>query len=149
MEPKKYVIGDETYTQQTLVFEQINQLSPILEGVNLGGDFSPNDVIKLLGKTLPKVMAIVLCPENVKIEDKDLDSIEHHLAFHLDIVTTFDVVEDFFDCSPVFSLVKRFEILTEKFVQGAGETQMPESGRQTKSKTLSAAWQKVTSQKEK
>ncbi len=132
VEPNKYEIGGKTYTQQTLVFGQIKQLRPVLEGMDLTGDFSPNDVIEVLGEKLPRVMAIVLCPEGVKIEDKDLGDIEHHLSFNLDIITAFDVVEDFFDCSPVFSLVGRFQSLAEKFAQETGNIQKPPGGQKKK-----------------
>lgn len=117
-EEKTYEIGGKKYVQKKLVLGQIKQLNSIIGMIQfpLNGDGKPEDItnaemLQLLIKNdvLVKTLAVVLCPENTSLKDRNLKEIEEEIEFAVDIETGLDVVTDFFGLNNIQSLVERME----------------------------------------
>ncbi len=107
MDQYKYTIGDKVYVQRPMVLGQIDQLIDLLDGVSLPESRSVGAIKKALGEKFYRALAIVLIEEGKGPEGKDLDVMAKDLKWTIDHKTTFDVVDDFFGCNPVVSLLER------------------------------------------
>lgn len=106
-EQKKYEIGGTVYVQRPLVLGQIRQLSDVLSGMTISGDATPASVILAVAERLPMALAVVLTPEGVTLPDKDLKALAEKIEFEISAEQVVEVVEDFFDCNPVASVLQK------------------------------------------
>jgi hypothetical protein len=119
MEPKKvyeYEIGGRLFIQRPLVLGQLRQLTEEMKGLVIepGTELSLQNIIGIFGEKISRGIAIVLTPKDFKLKDKDVDTLTEELEYEMDIETTFKVVEDFFDCNPLSSLLNKFTSLMHK-----------------------------------
>jgi hypothetical protein len=116
-----YVIGNKTYTMKPLVMGQLQQLINIIKDVQFSGD----DIMSLmmgLGDRLPEAIAVVLHEPEVSLKDKDIKALSLELAFEMSPEQTLGIVEDFFECTPVSSLVEKIRETVEKVATKMNQT---------------------------
>lgn len=121
----RYDIGGKIFVQRPLVLGQIRQLLELLKGVVLPREFGARDLVVLLGANISKALAIILCKPGEDIRTKDLDAMAQELEFSVSAETAIEVIEDFFACSQVASLLRRIEDLAaavEVQVKGTGSS---------------------------
>lgn len=105
-----YEIGGKTYIQRKLVLGQIRQLTELLEGVTLPGDTSDASAwVSILGTRLPRAVGIVLAEKDQPLRDKDLAGFTKTVEFDIEPEQTVQVVQDFFACNQIASLMKSLE----------------------------------------
>jgi len=113
-EKYSYEIDGRTYIQKPLVLGQIRQMMKLLEGVVIPSGVDTLGLISVLGDKLPLAIAIVLTPEDVNLKDKDIQSLAPELEFEMPPELAIQVIEDFFDCNPLPSLLERLAGMAEK-----------------------------------
>ncbi|MGA2332299.1 MAG: hypothetical protein ABSG75_11120 [Syntrophales bacterium] len=145
MQAKRYTIGDKAYSQNKLVLGQIAQIVEYLEKENIEfTNVSPVGVIKTLGNQgLARCLAIILVPDGVSIQNKNIDELEKELFWAMDGEAVMEIATDFFYFNPVFSLFKKAKELMANVLAGmtAG---VQENGSEKSSETSATE----TSQKE-
>jgi len=104
---KEYKIGDKTYTQKPLVMGQVNQIINLLKDVNLPSDPTAINLITALGDKLPLAIAIVVHVPEVSLKDKNIKELAEDLSFKMEPEMALQVIEDFFDLTPISSLLER------------------------------------------
>ena len=120
MEQEKfsYTIGGKKFVQRPLVLGQILLLTTLLKGLPEMMSLGPNALITTMGHRMPDALAIALIPEDSKMSDKSNEGKRRFLAeeisFSIDADTVVKVVEDFFDCNPIVSLMEKLSGATEK-----------------------------------
>jgi hypothetical protein len=137
MEIKTYEIGDKKYEQRPLVLGQIRQLQEVIQGMRLDPAAGNIGLITALGDKMPQALAVVLIPEGVAPKDKDLAALAKDIEFTIFPEQIFEVVNDFFTCNPMQSLLERF-----KEIIGGIKTKI---GAVTGSKSFSASSPEATS----
>lgn len=100
----RYRIGGSCYIQRPLVLLQIEQLSEFLANIQLPSGLNVVGIVRVLGDRIADALAIVLTPEGVELDQKDLPAIAAQLRKSVDIETAVRVVEDFLSCNPVASV---------------------------------------------
>lgn len=108
MEEKKYEIGGRTFVQRTLVLGQWKQLLDLMKSVEIPVDAGAVAVARSLGPNLPRVLAIVLTEDGKSIRDKDLGALSDELMDLITPAMVIDIVDDFFVCNPIPSMLDRF-----------------------------------------
>lgn len=108
MENFTYDIGGTTYRQEKLVWGQVEQLLDIIKDVRITALTTPA-IVAALGEKISEAVAVVLIPGTVKIADKtrDITTLAKELRFCLTPEQIIQVVEDFFVCNPIPSLLER------------------------------------------
>ena len=109
-----YKIGEVEYRMKPLVLGQISRLMQLLEGVNLPEDSSVLSMVSAFGDKLPTAFAIIFHVPNIPLKDKDVNKIAADIEFELSPEMTLEVCEDFFDCTPISSLVEKMGETIEK-----------------------------------
>lgn len=109
-----YEIGGKKYTQRALVLGQTRQLKNVIEGIvipkgikGMGETELMLAIVGVVGDKLPDALAVVLTPEGVELKDKDLKALAREIEFAIPPDQAFQVIEDFFDCNPIASLLER------------------------------------------
>lgn len=105
-----YQIGDKKYIQRKLVLGQIRQLTSLLDGTVISGDKS--DVahwIRILDDKIHLALAVVLTEEGASLMDKDIYKSAKKIEFSIEPEQVTEVIEDFFVCNPIASLLQRLE----------------------------------------
>jgi hypothetical protein len=97
----EYIIGGEKFFQTKLVWGQIKQIIEELEEVEIPIDFTIRDVLSIVGKKLPRLLAIVLIPEGKTARDKDVDKMIDLFEWELSAEQITSIIEDFFSCNPI------------------------------------------------
>lgn len=117
----RYEIGERVYVQRKPKLMQQRQLLNVLRQskIDFGAvSFEPskagldsvldqllglgiNAILGLLGDAIPAALAIILCPEGVALQDKDLSEIQQHLEANLDWDQEVEIAVDFFDYAKV------------------------------------------------
>lgn len=100
----RYQIGGVTYVQRPLVLLQVEQLTEFFADIQLPPGLNVIGIVKTLGDRIADALAIVLTPEGVELDQKDLAASAAHLRKSVDIATAVRVVEDFLSCNPVASV---------------------------------------------
>lgn len=124
MEPKKvyeYEIGGRLFIQRPLVLGQVRLLIAEFEGSEIPPDMmlSPMNILNILGDRMNTAIAIVLIEkEATSLKDRNLTEVADFFDFNLDIPTTLQVVDDFFDCNPISLLLTQFNNLIRKITVG-------------------------------
>lgn len=121
---KRYEIGGKTYCQRKLVLGQVRQLLREIGGISFAGvslDFA--GLLALLGDRLPRALAVVLTEEGRPLQDKDLDALAREIEYAIDLEQALQVVDDFFACNPVSSVLQRMSALVGALeIQATGTT---------------------------
>lgn len=119
-----YKIGGRVYVQRPLVLLQIEQLVEFVNPEMFKGYQVTNAVgiVRCLGDKLAQILAIVLTPREVTVEDKDLAASAAHLRSHVDIETAVKVVTDFLSCNPINSVFDRLTGIMAKVGMVASAT---------------------------
>ncbi|MDH4100606.1 MAG: hypothetical protein OEV28_08520 [Nitrospirota bacterium] len=116
-----YKIGNKKYVQKALVLGQIRQLTGLLDGVVLPSDTS--DIVawvRVLGNKLPGAIAVVLVEEGAHLKDKDLELFTRDIEFEISPEQTMQVVQDFFVCNPIASLLENLSGAITKITESQG-----------------------------
>lgn len=100
-----YQIGGKTYLQKKLVLGQWRQLLELLKGLSLPQDFPVREMVSVFGDKLARALAIVLTEEGTLARDKDIAALAAELEFTVEPELILQVVEDFFVCNPIPSLL--------------------------------------------
>lgn len=123
---KEYKIGEKTYTQKKLVMGQVNQIINLLKNVDLPADPTAINLIGALGDKLAEAIAIVLHDPEIPLKDKDVKKLSKDIEFEMEPEQMLEVVEDFFDLTPISSLLERVgktvERIAEKMKTETGST---------------------------
>lgn len=106
-----YTINGKTYIQKALVLGQLTQLTTILQKLVIGVA-NPAALMLAAGPLLPDLLAVMVAPEGVKIKDKNIEEITDDM-FECDPETAVQVIEDFFVCNPIASLLNRLAMLVQ------------------------------------
>jgi hypothetical protein len=130
-----YEVEGRKYTQKKLVLGQIAQLMELLKETtipsllllsrdndNPGLSINADGISRLLGEKLPRAVAIAIAEEGVPLADKDLDQLESHVRWNFDPETTMKVVEDFFTCNPIVSLLEMYVGMMKKMKESIVKT---------------------------
>lgn len=120
----EYEIGGKKYIQRPLVLGQVRQLMKLLQGLVFPKDINTIELIALLGDRLPQAIAIVLTPDGVNLKDKDINAIASDLEFEISPETTIEVIENFFDCNPIPSLLEKVSGMAQKIGKAMIKEQM-------------------------
>ncbi len=104
---KRYEIGGKAYTQKKLVLGQLRQLMEVLQGTALPVEAGAMAMVAALGERLPLCLAVVLTEEGRSPAGKDLPALADEIEFSITPETVMEVVEDFFGCNPIVSLLDR------------------------------------------
>lgn len=109
---KRYEIGGQRYVQRPLVLGQLRALLAVLEGLELKGGMGALELIETIGDRLPRALAVVLVPEEMSVREAIVEEEavrERELELDCAITTgqCLEVIEDFFGCNPVSSLLER------------------------------------------
>ena len=119
MDQKKealYEIGGSKFIQRPLVIGQMKQLRDFMKDLVLPANINTVGIITMLGDRISEAAAIVLIPiegdelaslQTGKLASKDLKALTDELEFSMDAETALKVVEDFFDCNPIASILER------------------------------------------
>lgn len=125
-EKYKYEIGGVVFWQEKLRLGQINQLISLLKEVNIPTEATAIKLITALGDKLPLAIAIVLHKPEVKLKDKDIKEVADEIEFEMSPELALEVIEDFFDLTPISSLLekvgKTVEKIAEKMKMETGST---------------------------
>lgn len=107
MSEHRYDIDGVAYIQRALVFGQIKQLMALLGSVKIDLGHGAEGLLQVIGDHMPQVLAIVLTPEGVRIKDKNLPELADVLEFAITTEQVVQVIDDFFICNPVVSLLNK------------------------------------------
>jgi len=135
MEDRKYEIGDKIYIQRPLVLGQIRQLIDLLSGVTIPAGADAYGLIRALGESLPKALAIVLTEEGKSPREKDLREAAIELEFAITPEQTLEVVDHFFDLNAISSLLSRIAETAEKAGERMTKTGSPRSASSSPQET--------------
>ncbi len=133
-----YEVNEKKYIQKKLVWGQVEQLNQVLIGMVFPANLSPINLMGILGTNLPNVCAVILTEEGTKLQDKDLDALITEFKFNLDMDLSLDIITDFFDCTPVDSLLSKLTGLAKKFTEGMNKksVELTESSLSLQEETL-------------
>ena len=137
----EYKIGGNNYIQKPLVLGQIRQLTNLLQGVLISPNADIMSLVASLGDKLSQAIAISLIPEGVTLRDKDNDAISAEIEFEISPEQAIEVIEDFFSCNPIVSLLKRLDGTAEKI---AGQISKGTTLKKSASSSPEATLQKET-----
>ena len=129
-EVKSYQIGGKTYEQRELVLGQWRQLSSLLSDLEMPAVGSRlQSMITALENAgrLDRAVAVLLNEPGVPPRDKDLDALASELEFSITPQQIAEVIDDFFTCNPVSSILSRLGTTLVKMV-GALHAALQETG---------------------
>ncbi len=104
---KSYTIGNKTYIQKPLVFGQLKQLISLLQNLKIPDTLDIFQLIHILDVKIHKALAIVLIEEGTLLRDKDIEKVAEEIEYEIDLETITKVIEDFFELTPISSLLER------------------------------------------
>lgn len=116
---KTYEIGGKTYEQRELLLGQWRQISELFKDLELpAGGSRMRQLIEGLERAgkLDRALAIVLVEVGGTPRDKDLDAIEREIPFALTPQQIAEIIDDFFTCNPVSSILSRLGAVLAKVV---------------------------------
>jgi len=127
MEERKYKIGDKIYVQRPLVLGQMRQLLDLLKEVTIPAGADAYGLIRALGESLPRALAIVLTEEGKSPRDKNIKEAACEIEFAITPEETLEVVDHFFDLNAIPSLLSRIAETAEKVGERMTKTGSPRS----------------------
>lgn len=113
MQEKEYQFGGVTYIQRPLVIGQVKQMKDLLVGVEINWSAGIPGIVDALGDKLTRVLAIILTENGKSPRDKDIESLAAELEYAMTPEDLLQVIDDFFTCNPVSSLLERFAAVME------------------------------------
>jgi hypothetical protein len=119
---KRYEIGGRTFFQKPLSLGQWDQLLGYL------AQSKETTPLRIFGT--PRALAIILREEGKKLQEKDLDELTAFFEASEDDLsgmTTLEVVEDFFEMSPMHSFTSRLEKIRSQIRIQVDGSPMPPS----------------------
>lgn len=117
-----YEIGGKKYEQRPMVLGQVRQLMTLLQSVKFGEDMSETGIIAALGDKLPQAIAIALKPENCSLKDKNVAALAADIEFEISPDLALEIVEDFFGCNPIASLLEKIGTAAKRITRQIGES---------------------------
>lgn len=117
----KYQIDNKTYIQKKLVLGQWRQLLDLLKGLSIPQDLGAREIVPVFGDKLSHALAIVLTEEGKHVRNKDMIALASELEFAIEPEMVLQVVEDFFACNPIPSLLRGLSGIMGK-ISGKMET---------------------------
>ncbi len=109
----EYEIGGKVYVQRPLVLGQVRQLMGLLREIKIPAGAGAAEVIALLDEKLPEALAVVLTEKGKNPKDKDIQALAEALEFEITPEVALKVVEDFFSCNPIASVLQRLTQIVE------------------------------------
>lgn len=122
MEEKKYTVDEKVYIQKPIVLAQYKQLTEILKNIVMPTSVTELNIALALGDSISRAFAIVLTPEGMKLQDKNLDVLEEEISFSFDPNTSLEVIRDFFVCNDISGLVTKISETVEFVMAKVEET---------------------------
>jgi len=138
-----YEIDGKTYVQKPLVLGQLRQLLSVLKNVVIPEDANTITLIDVFGGHISEALAVVLTEKGSSLKDKDIASTADTLAFAVTSETAIKVIEDFFTCNPIASLLDRLSgIMGERIRNlpstGSGRLSSPSAEETSQNETMSS-----------
>jgi len=123
MPDKTYTINGKQYIQRKLVLAQVLDLSDLFDDITIES-FDAVGVLRAIGaKKLPRAFAIVLIPEGVDLENRDLDALEKEFSFtKMEYETALEVAEDFLSYNRLSFISKRIHWIMMRLMEEAINT---------------------------
>ena len=116
-EAKTYTIGGKTYVQRELVLGQWRQLKPLLDDLRFASQdnmmLSLLQVLEDKGR-LEAVVAVLITEEGMIVENKSVGRLAEKLKWSLTPDLAGEILNDFFTCNPVASIVERLGTVLDK-----------------------------------
>lgn len=112
-----YKIGKRTFACKKLVLGQLAQLEELfklLAGLEVK---DINDMFSLLGKEMPKLIAIILCEDGKRLKDKDVQALQEYLEENLELDVALEILNDFFVQTPLPKLIEKVTTLISGMTQ--------------------------------
>lgn len=115
----RYEANGRAFHQRPLVLGQLKQLSQhVLKSLAIPADnqleLSVESVMDLLGDKLSLALAIVLVEDSCKnLKQRDLEELADYIEENMPIAVMMQAVADFFELTPVFSLLTQFKDLLQ------------------------------------
>lgn len=113
---KTYTIDGKIYELRPLVFGQWQQLTRLVDGLDLPETISARTMVTTLADRLDELLAIVLTEQGKHPADKDIAALGKHLAFVMPPEQVAEVVTDFFEKTPAASLMELVAGVTAKLM---------------------------------
>jgi hypothetical protein len=132
----KYEVGGKKYIQKPLVLAQIKQLISRTQDLEIPGEIDVLELIGLLGDRIPGALAIVLTEKGAALRDKDLDALALELEYSITHETILQVIEDFFVCNPIASLLSKLSGMATQIQTGIKPTGLTTSAPSSPGETL-------------
>lgn len=109
-QPKTYALAGSNYEQRELVLGQWRQLQALLTDLQV--PTGPSLIHRLVAGLesagrLDRALAIILVEVGQSPQHKDLDALEKAIAFEITPQQIAEIIEDFFICNPVSSILSR------------------------------------------
>lgn len=139
----EYQINNKKYIQKPMVWGQVKQFQTLLKDVIWPTEFTIVTFLDVFSDQLPLFAAIVLTEEGKSLKDKNVDLLKIEFDEFLDIGTSIKMVEDFFVCNPIDSILKSLSGMMQKIREALPMKQLP-----TQSNISAVSLQEETSQNE-
>ncbi len=128
-----YEVDGRKFVQKMLVWGQVKQLLSVIKGIEFPQGATTANIIEILGDKIPLALAVVLTEEGQSLKDKDLTALASEFEFLFPIEMIVKVVEDFFVCNPMVSLLEKVQMLVgglnEKVVKTTESTESSSSSQ--------------------
>lgn len=112
-----YDIGGKTYTMLSLRMGQVHQLLDLLKDQEIPDELTVASLFATLGPKLKEAIAIVLHVPDVRLQDKNIAELADEIAFEITPEQEMEIIEDFFDCTPISSILERMSGMVEKITE--------------------------------
>jgi hypothetical protein len=116
---KEYTFENKNYSMSELRIGQYRQIIGLLEGMEIPDTLNAGSLLIALKDKIHLALAIILNPEGVNLKDKDIDELASELEFTLYPEDLFMVLNDFFDCNDLTSLLKNLNQTIENITKKA------------------------------
>jgi hypothetical protein len=116
---KEYTFDGKIWLQQTLKIGQYRQIISLLEGIEVPDNLDAGSLLLALKDKIHLALAIILNPEGISLKDKNIDELALELEFTLYPEDLFMVLNDFFDCNDLTSLLKNLNQTIENITKKA------------------------------
>lgn len=117
MNEKRYTVNGKVYIQRPLVLGQLKQLFTVMEDLRIPSVLDATAVIAAIsgqGPAVSRFLAVVLIPDGIDVAQKDLEAMAGDLnEFTVPLDLLLSVIEDFFGCNPLPSLLEHMRRVAE------------------------------------